>query len=163
MQTVEVKIDCSIEYQKIDGWGIVYHIDWNWEGPNQYPIPHQDVMNQIKEMGIDYVENFANRLFATHEQTNDDKDPFNYNWVSYNAQLANMDHVFKRLQYQQNAGLKIYLSSHAKPSWLYSDSSGNFDQSNLDELAEYFTSLLLYAKTKYGLNIDYLSLQIEPT
>jgi hypothetical protein len=37
-----------------------------------------------------------------------------------------MDHVFQRLQYQQNAELKIYLASHAKPSWLHTDSGGNF-------------------------------------
>lgn len=163
--TVNVLVNGSIEYQTIDGWGIVHYIARDWEGPNRYPISEQDVMYQIKDLGINYVRNFANDFLQFHEKINDDNDPFHYNWNSYNALLSKFGYVFERLQYQEKAGLKYDLSSHAKPKWM-GDHKGNFD-SNIpncyDELAEYWDSLLIYAKKNYGLTVPYINLQIEPS
>jgi len=166
---VNVDIDGSQEHQTIDGWGVTHHVVGNsgWD-PYQsgFPIPEQNVMNQLKnDMGIDYVENFANLLMDTHENSNDDNDPFHYNWTSFNSQLSSLDYVFQRLQRQQNAGLKIGITSHGKPKWMY-DSNDYIDTNNpdiYDEFAEYWAALLIYARNNYGINFDYISLQIEPS
>lgn len=164
--TADVTVDASIEYQTVVGWAIWHLTDWNWEGPERYPIAEQDAMHQIKDLGIDYVSNCTNELLGrAHERTNDDSDPFHYDWDNYNAQLVGMGHIFERLQYQHNAGLKYYLASHEKPAWMY-DNNGHFDSNNpnmYDEFAEFWAALCIYAKNNYGLTVPYISLQIEPT
>jgi len=156
-----VSINASIHYQTIDGWGITHYPSWYWEGPKRYPVPEENVMNQIKnDLGINYIVNITNELFEAHEATNDDSDPNNFKWSSYNAQLSSMTGTFQNLKLQQDAGLRFAIGSHGKPSWL-EGTDGNFG-GLYEEFGEYIASLALYAKNNYGVYIPYIVLQIEP-
>lgn len=160
----DVTIDGNVKYQTIEGWAITHYIEWLWEGPTRYPIPEQQVMNQIKRLGIDHVQIYDHTFNPFMEITNDDNDPYNFNWSSYNAQFGSHAIAFERMKEMQNAELTFAPAPYTQPAWLC-DSSGNFDSTVPNayaEVGEYWTALCIYARDNYQLNIPYITLQIEP-
>jgi len=160
----DVTIDGSVKYQTIDGWGITHYIEWKWEGPTRYPIPEQQVMNQIKRLGIDHVQIYDHTFNPFMEITNDDSNPYHFNWSSYNTQFGNHAITFERMKEMQNAGLTFAPAPYTQPAWLC-DVNGNFDSTipnAFNEVGEYWAALCIYARDNYQLNIPYITLQIEP-
>jgi O-glycosyl hydrolase len=162
---IDVMVNGNVGYQRIDGWGIAHYIEWKWEGPQRYPIPEKDVMNQIKyDLGIDYVQVRDHTFNFFMEEINDDADPFHFNWASYNDQFGRHAITFQRLKEMQDLGLKFIPGPFALPAWI-SDAKGSFDPSKpnaYEELGESWAAFCIYAKENFGLAIPYIILQIEP-
>ena len=160
-----VIIDGSVEHQTMDGWGINHFIEWDWEGPDKrYPIHESNVMKQIKtDLSIDYVHVYQGGFY---EEENDDNDPFNYNWRNYNSYFQKHRIVFERLKHMQEAGISFVLKGgNQKPAWMV-DTDGDFDSSIpkvFDELSEYWTAFMIYAKDNYDLSVPYIVIQQEPS
>ncbi|MBZ5495930.1 MAG: hypothetical protein LAP85_05965 [Acidobacteriia bacterium] len=169
-QVASVIVDGAVGYQTIEGWGITAHVyaPWTKTWPPNYPIPFPDVAKEIKGLGYDY----AMVLHPPEEVSNDDRDPFHYNWISYNKQFGKHFLYFERAKALQDAGLKLVVVeyNYNVMDWATDGPAYNLPNNHIrssdsriyEEVAEYWTALLHYAQNNYGLTFDYISLQNEP-
>ncbi|MFC2141386.1 hypothetical protein ACFLR7_00445 [Acidobacteriota bacterium] len=162
-----VAVNGSSEFQTIEGWGVTHHV-WG-DFLQEYPIPYQDAVNQVRSLGFEYAFIPSDPF----ELVNDNGNPNNYNWQSFNLQFGARDNdFFRNCKYLQDAGFKLVVSiyNYCYADWATDgpceDKSGNhirsFDPHIYDEVAEYWTALLLYAKNNHNLSFDYISIQNEP-
>jgi len=152
-----VAVDGAVEYQTIEGGGTTY----NFEG-SPLPFPLSDLAAQAHALGFRVVRMEQGDCL---EWTNDDADPFHYDWTSYDAQFAAADTILQASRTMQDAGLDLWTEPLVMPPWMCSSGTRYFDSTipNIyDELAEYWAAWLLYARNNFGVTYPYLSLENEP-
>ena len=86
-EAATVTIDGAFEYQTIDGGGAPF----GFEG-EPLPIPLEDLAAQVYALGFRVIRQEHGDCL---EQTNDDGDPFRYNWTSLNTQFATADNILQ--------------------------------------------------------------------
>ena len=152
-----VTVDGAVEHQTIQGGGTTF----NAEG-DPYPIPLEDVAEQVYDLGFRLMRMEHGDFL---EITNDDADPQNFNWTSFNQQLAAADEVLRVAKVMQDAGILMWTETLNMPPWLETADGLRLDPSYpnaYEEMGEYWAAFLTYAQTNFGVDFPYLSLQNEP-
>lgn len=99
------------------------------------------------------------------EPTNDDANanPATISFAGFNTTDTNTKNVFLLMQQLSQAGIPIIASVWDVPDWMVSNPTATQGRlvNSYSELAESIGSFLKYAKTNYGVNVKYVSLN-EP-
>jgi O-glycosyl hydrolase len=148
-------VDGSRKFQSIDGFG-VNAISKTWQGGTLRPG-----LDLLVDMGATLWRVDVNNGHSDWEQTNDDGDPFNYNWSYYNAlyggpQFADL---WQELAYLNGKGItNIELSmSGLLPTWMGGPSGGIISAGMEDEFAEEAASIVYYARNTAHIQFKYFS------
>ncbi len=149
--TITVNVDGSQRFQTIDGFG-VNALPKSWEGGALRPA-----IDMLVSAGATVWRVDVGNGHSTWEATNDDGDPFNFNWAAYNAiySAPAFEDLWSELAYLNTKGVTIELSmSGLVPAWMgdYSVAAGMED-----EFVEEVVSLAYYARNTRGIAFQLLS------
>lgn len=147
-----VTIDASHQYQKMDGFGVnANSASWN----NGKLTPALDTLvdsggNAVWRVIVESLQNW--------ETTNDDSDPFHFNWTYYNAlyETPKFQALWGTLGHLQQKGVPTILLNvmGCPPAWMgRCGIAGDME----DEFVEMEASLLYYARYTKNLRIDIFS------
>jgi len=148
---VGVQIDGRQRFQVMDGFG-VNAIPKSWEGGALRPA-----IDLLVGMGATIWRVDVGNGHSDWEATNDDGDPFHFNWTAYNAIYSSpaFEDLWSELGYLNSKGATIELSLSGKvPVWMgdYSVAAGMED-----EFVEQVVSLAYYARNTRGIRFNLLS------
>jgi hypothetical protein len=145
VEAVEITVDLSEEHQTIDGMG--------WTGPwarksgTSYSVDSATAWRVRNNMT---VTREAMPLWAW-ESTNDNGDPFTFNWDGFNTTNPDAVNGWKRYQYLKQHNVVIVLGIWLGPKF---DSMAR----DRDEFIESIAAYLLHTKNEYGVEIDYIDI-----
>jgi O-glycosyl hydrolase len=146
-----VQVDGSRRFQTIDGFG-VNAIPKSWEGGALRPA-----IDLLVAMGATIWRVDVGNGHSTWEATNDDADPFHFNWAAYNAIYSSpaFEDLWSELAYLNSKGVTIELSLSGKvPAWM---GDATVASGMEDEFVEEVVSLAYYARNTRGISFHLLS------
>lgn len=170
-QTVIVNIDANNIHQTIEGFGattqpLVYG-SADYLGASR-PAVLDKLYNQVKlTMGnLQTGNNEMDSSLVFGTSTNDDNDPFNYNWTGFNFKYSQND-----TQYVINPsigyGFNNYMlqgniiTQYGQNQWLLTLRNSNYNL-YLDECAEHVVAIHKYWRDNFGIVQPYAFLFNEP-
>ncbi len=148
-QSPNLIVDGSQRYQRIDGFGVNANPK-NWR--NGELAPALDSLVGTLGARIWRVDVFGT---STWESTNDNGDPFAFNWPYYNSlyETSPFQAVWSTLRHLNQKEVEIILSaSGVVPDWM-----GGSVIAQDDEWVELISSLVYYARNAKGVQFKMLS------
>lgn len=148
---VTVHVDGSQHFQTIDGFG-VNAIPKTWLGGAVRPA-----IDQLVAMGATIWRVDVYNGHSDWESTNDDADPFVFNWAAYDAvySSAAFEDLWSELGYLDGKGVTLELSmSGTVPSWMGATTIATDME---DEFVEEVVSMAYYARHNRGVRFHLLS------
>ncbi len=170
-QTAVVNINAADIHQTIEGFGattipLVYGTN-DYLGTNR-PAVLDKLYNQIKlTMGnLQTGNNEMDSSLVFGTSTNDDNDPFNYNWAGFNFKYSQND-----IQYVINPSIQYgfnnymlqgnIVTQYGQNPWLLALRNSNYNL-YLDECAEHVVAIHKYWRDNFGIVQPYAFLFNEP-
>ncbi len=158
----KVYIDLTKEHQTMDGTaGNIYSEALNY---------NENVMNLIKnDLNITHVQVRAwlvdNDGENGWEPLNDNGDPNDIQWSGFKDE-GDVHTDFLMMQELSQAGIEPTLAVFDVPNWMVTNPDAfvyrNIPENMYPEYAEFITTFLLYAKSQYGVDINFIEIQNEP-
>lgn len=148
-QAANVVVNGSQRYQRIDGFGVNANPK-NWR--NGELIPALDYLVDTLNARIWRVDVYGT---SNWEATNDDSDPFNFNWAYYNVlyETPEFQSLWSTLGYLNQKDVQLILSaSGVVPDWM-----GGQSIVQEDEWVEQIASLAYYGRNVRQLQFGMLS------
>ena len=158
-----VSIDGAVEYQTIDGFGGAE--TFRLPGAAIFPIMFDTLGASVLRFYMyPYVESDPD-VAGDKSRDNDNNDPNVINWSGVN--LSSINAFAPLLQDAQSRGVKIIGVVLSPPAWMKDnnlvETGGNFLTAEEDELVEFITIWIKGMETYYGVHIDSVSIQNEPS
>ena len=148
------------QFQTIDGFGVSANsASWN----NGELRPALDML--VDQLGATLWRVIIDE--EDWEASNDDADPFHFNWTYYNAVYTStkFENLWSTISYLNSKGIsggEIVLDFMGTvPSWM-GGTANTISTANEDEFVEMVLSLVYYAKVTKGLNFTQLAPMNEP-
>lgn len=156
LTTTPVQVKPDETYQTIKGWGgaFMHESSKSWvEGPHdavsRYNLDHFDVTHIRVSMPLQYWE-----------PVNDNDDPLHYDWTAFKI-TDETERVWEFMREVSRRDIQIIASVWNVPDWLVQN-PGQQDKLVVapdlyDELMESICAWLLFARTRYGVEVDDVS------
>ena len=149
--TVTIDVDGAVRFQTIDGFG-VNATATQWESGALRPAIDMLFANGARIWRVDAYNSHSN-----WEATNDDADPFHFNWNAYNALYTNasFQNLWSMVSYLESKGATVELTlSGLVPSWM----GGTAITAGMeDEFVEQVVSLVYYGRNTRGIRSSMVS------
>ncbi len=165
VKPVTIRIDNSVVYQDIEGFGATTRASVMYTGNGL-----KDLLEpSLRQQAIDAVYGQAGLTMGNlefwMEPVNDDGNPFTYNWKGF--MLSGPDTMYRLLVQpaleagfdNYSLGLKIDMRRHL--AWLKPLRNTDYRR-YLDEISEFVTAGMIYWRDKSGFTPRYISLFNEP-
>jgi glucuronoarabinoxylan endo-1,4-beta-xylanase len=156
-----ISIDASVEYQTIEGFGGAE--GWLFPPQSVYPAIFDDLgVNIIRFRMLPYIEQVPGE--SNEARDNDNSDPFTTNWS--NVKTDWIGKIAPLLQETKRHHGKLIATVSDPPVWMKTpeieEKRGALKTGYENELVEFIIIWLQAAKTYYGIDVDYVSVQNEP-
>ena len=155
-----ISVEAETTYQTITGFGGAYVFRFS-------KIMDGGGTDNVAPLTLEYLRPTHMRFHMaldTFEASNDNDDPFTFNWDAY-QENERMRAGFAFMQLAQETGALIHVSSWIAPDWMVSNPESGRQrvvrEDAYDELAESIVAYVLYVQNNYGVTIDTVSLN-EP-
>ncbi|HEX2971031.1 MAG TPA: Ig-like domain-containing protein, partial [Tepidisphaeraceae bacterium] len=148
---VTLNLDGSQQYQRIDGFGVNAN-SASWNGGQLRPAIDQLVDQMGATLWRVVVESTRD-----WETTNDDDDPFNFNWAYYNAlyETSKFQDAWDLIAYLNSKGVQVAVNvMGGVPIWM---GGSNISNNAEDEWVEMVSSFLYYGKQVRHVRMNMIS------
>lgn len=160
--TVSIRVDPSIKYQVIEGFGGSGAYLESLVRDLKEPFRTQVVDLLFSDLGINI---YRMRIWSLIEFYNDDDDPDHFNWDGFNFN-TDLDQVWNAQQAKSRGVTKFLASVWSPPWWMKSNRKENGGGYLLpemyEEFAEWLAAYVIGYREHHGIEIGWISIQNEP-
>jgi len=165
LHAAEVTPDWKSKQQTIVGFG----------GTMGWIHPHEDIRDEVAELLFAKLGASVLRIRALGaeadgehclEDTNDNLDPFKFNWLLLPIKVTERQNVPLILAARKHGVKTIVPTAWSPPGWMKRNgkrtAGGTFNPEMGEELAELWAAYVIGMKRDFGIEIRHLSIQNEP-
>ncbi|MGQ9479469.1 MAG: glycoside hydrolase family 30 protein [Thermoproteota archaeon] len=157
-----ITIDGSIKYQSIEGFGgsgaYYESLIYSLKEPKRTEV--LDLL--FSDLGISI---YRLRVWTQIEFRNDDNDPNNFNWSAFRFSMDDKQ-AWNAMKAKERGVTKFMASVWSPPWWMKSNrkerGGGYLLPEMYEEFAEFLTAYVVGYRDKFGIEIEWISLQNEP-